>query len=376
MATLRISRRAIAAALAPVVLAGGILAPLAGAQQAHTDTGAKHAQADTGAETGIQAIKATRGFDIRNYTSSPLKLVRFERTRGGDIGAPPVGSVIAPGESQHFEASWKWPYVTEGLAWYSRFNDKGNSIGNQYVAKIQVDDWGYPSIAKGINGNYEPFATNWSTTAFTDESNTQITVGGEQWQKQANILKGLCDNGDATCTFEPTSESHVLTDDRFLPDYGFTNPYDHEVEYTFEAQDSVSESNSLEITASEKFGLPKWLASAEVTLSQKYGHVWNNGHSYKFSFKMPRVPPKCTVTPTHKAPMLKYTGNFTVKLGKTTWHLNDVTWLMPDETKDKRVGSWSYVLTPATDEELADAKAHPAPGIQTQSDDDPLPICG
>lgn len=373
MVTLRINRSTLAATLAPVVLAGGILAPVAGAKTTQPNEG--HSAA-----AHVQSAKLTRGFDVRNYTSQPLKLERFDHKTGGDIDTPTVGTVMQPGESQHFEGTLQFLNFTAGTAWYVALGDDGKPTGKRFAVFVVVDPYGFTKVQEGWDRN-DGTGTHWGdlsdgqTATFVDATATEVTIGGEQWQKQANILKSTCDNKDATCTFNPTGETHVVSEDRSLKQYAFTNPYDWTAPYSFTASDNVGESNSLEITASEKFGLPKWLASAEVTLSQKYGHTWNESHTFSFTFQVP-VPPRCTITPTHKAPMVKDTGDFTVKLGNTTWHLNNVSWLWPDDSDEAQDGGWSYVLTPVTPAELASAKADPPAGPIKRSAVADAPKCG
>jgi hypothetical protein len=367
MATLRINRKALAAALAPLVLTGGILAPVASAapRPAHQ------------APRAVGQTQFTRGFDVYNYTSHPLKFVDFTQQGVGDITHPEIGRVIQPGESMHMEATWLFLRETTGTAWFHPLDDNGQPTNTNLWAQVDVNPGlGIPSVRSQGGDRDGKMWNNTSTVTFKDAPNTEVTIGGDQGQKQADILKGLCDNGAASCTFNPTGETHILSDDRSLTQYAFTNPYTTPVSYTFSTSDAVENSNSLEISASEKVGLPDWLASAQVTLGQTYGHTWTDTHTFSWSFTMPDVPAHCTVTPTHKAPMLKDTGDFTVKLANTTWHLNDVTWLTPDTTKQALQGTWSYTEAPATTTQEAYAKANPPAGLIKRSAGADAPKCG
>lgn len=194
---------------------------------------------------------------------------------------------------------------------------------------------------------FEPGAA----VTFKDAPGTQVTIGGNQAQKQADLLKLLCDKGAATCTFNPTGEEHVLSDDRVLTDYAFTNPYKNEASYTWAAADTTGSTDSLGFSLSGTLGFD-FLEKAEVTLTATYGHTWENSHTASKQFTV-NVPPYCTITPTHKAPMIKDTGDFIVKLGNTTWHVNDVVWYSPDTTDEARVGSWSYTETPVSSTQRA-----------------------
>jgi len=353
----KINSKALAATLAPFALAGGMLAPGAAAASP-----SPHSR--SGGGTGRGQVRYSRGFLIHNYSSHPIKLTGI--TGGGHFeGRPNVGDVIQPGGSQDFEVQWQFAASEIDNADYAVLNQNGQQIGN-FTAHMGVDAVDHPYSYCTVGG---PFACTpppdrnngmWNdgatTLTFMDAPNTQITIPAGQGQAQADVLKQMCDVGGATCTFTPTGEEHIVGDERPAGD-AVTNPYDNvEMSTTIHAADKVSETNSLgaQVTA----GVEK-IMKFEVTA--KYEHEWTSEHEFSQDIEV-KIPPHKKAWFTHKAPVIRDTGHFTVTLGNTTWHLNDVSFETPDTTNQAKQGEYILHLADATPQELAYAKAHPHPG--------------
>jgi hypothetical protein len=136
-----------------------------------------------------------------------------------------------------------------------------------------------------------------------------------------------------------------------------TNPYDGlEMETTIHAADTVVESTTLggEITA----GI-ETMVKLEVTA--KYEDEWTSEHEFSQDITV-KIPSHKEIWFTHKAPVIRDTGDFTVTLGNTTWHLTGVTFETPDTTTQAKSGESIPHLVDATPQELAYAKANPHPG--------------
>jgi hypothetical protein len=66
-----------------------------------------------------------------------------------------------------------------------------------------------------------------------------------------------------------------------------------------------------------------------VELSAEYGHEWSQSQEFTHSVDV-EVPPGWEVWLTDSTPMIRDTGDFTIKLGNTTWHLRNVYFDSPN----------------------------------------------
>jgi len=111
-----LNKNKLAAALAPIALAAGMLAPVAAAKQAPTSPhqAAPHIRANAAPQIRAKAasFELTRGFDVWNFHKVPITL--YSVTNADAIqGTAPIGSVLQPGDSQHFEILYRPFQVTE-----------------------------------------------------------------------------------------------------------------------------------------------------------------------------------------------------------------------------------------------------------------------
>lgn len=313
MTSLTITRK-LAAALAPIALAGAILAPGASAAQ----------PAKTPAH-----VNAGNGFHVYNFSSHTLTLDMIQGDKRFD-GAPVVGSKLKPGEMHDFELHWTGFQDERDFAQY--VDERGHYA---FMAAMKVD--GMRGLWAGSSTKFsKDYVTTpagddqWhpdeTTIVVMDKVGTEITIPGSKGQEQAQVLKQLCDeSSEATCTFEATKEEHAVSDERYAG-AAVPNNTDLDVRTTIHASDVVSESNTLGVEAS--IGFEKLV---KVEVKAKYEHEWTSKHEFSQEIESD-VPPHTKVWFTHKAPVLRDTGNFTIKLRNTTWHLNDVTFETPDTT--------------------------------------------
>jgi len=106
-------------------LAGGILAPVASAKTAHVNAGPNATQ-------HIQRAQFTRGFDVKNETEWPLKFYQLtldkDNAEPGDVDHPPLGTVIQPGQSMHFELTYRWFNNTKAWVDFRALDPNGQPI--------------------------------------------------------------------------------------------------------------------------------------------------------------------------------------------------------------------------------------------------------
>lgn len=335
MRTTKINSKKLAAALAPIALAGAVMAPAAAAStpaSAHGGVAAKHS-----------TVGYSRGFHIYNYTSEPITLDKIAGS-GNFEGRPADGSVLNPGGYHDIEVQWQWLLPQVDVAHYS-------SPNGSVQVDMSVDGWGSPSVL-GCTTSYGDCDYHGTDVYLLDRPGTVNNLSPDQKQAQADVLKHLCDTGVASCKFTPTAEDHILGDDHVVGEAA-VNPGDFDMSTSIETKDSVGESDSVgvELTAGVEEGVV-----AEVTA--KYEHQWTHEHDFSQSFEV-KVPPHSKVWFTHQAPTIRDTGDFTVTLGNTTWHLTGVYFDHPDLTAQAKLGQYTPHQAPASQQELAYAKAHP-----------------
>lgn len=356
MQSLRIKHKMFAAALAPVVLAAAMLAPAAGASAAP----AHHGKSDAPAAARAQAPAASQGFTVYNYSSVPLYLDSL----GGDWeGTPQVGSVLKPGEKADFEVQYHFFVKTTDWVRYTT-----GDYSRKYFLHMEVggdrSTWAYcdPVGAACSPGPSEgdPFFNRQGNVIVLSDS-TDNTVQGKDAQQQLDILKGLCGNG-ARCTFTPTKEEHVLDDSRYFG-YWYANdgpnpvPYQQTIKHTWGESTSLSTDLSFDLS---------FIKDAQATIRSTYKHDVSQSGEYDEAVNV-TVPPYSVLAFTHRAALVKDTGDYTVTFTPwddgvdmtptITWHLKDVVFYSPDNTDQKCAEGLASHIRKMTDEER---KSHEA----------------
>jgi hypothetical protein len=304
MRTPKINTKKLAAALAPIALAGAVMAPAAAASPPPRGHGPAAMQSKVG---------YTRGFDIYNYTSHPLTLYGV---LGTPASSPSIGTVVKPGSSQHFELTWWFGKDEHVFALYD---------GPTQTAEVKMMvGWGGGTMVDGCNVTPGACGVNGTVPVayLFDPPGTVNNYGPDQKQAQADALQQLCDTGVGQCTFNPTSETHV---------YGPAQPSSH----IFDNPDSVPANdvgfdNADTVGMSDSLGV-EFSAGVEkvVSAAVHYEHEWYHDHEYKES-EHANVPDKSTVWFCHVPYMIRDTGDFTAKLGNTTWNITGVSFDTPD----------------------------------------------
>lgn len=327
----------LAAAVAPVVLAGGMLVPGAGASPASL-SGRNGASA-----TAAAAQDTSKRFVMRNYSSHAIRL---SMASGDFLSAPPAGSVIPPGGDQHFEMasfplSREHPSGTYGHAFYFVVGANGRDTAHLITAAMAAyrnDAWVACETSLGectphparsgeaLNGRVKG-----NTITFEDDPGTNITVGAARREEQAKLL-GLCENADARCSFKPTSEERALSDWR-PAGHKVINDSNRDLRTRYQARDIVSASTraGTEITRDVE-------QIIEPEITRKYQRDWTSRHEFAEDFEV-TIAPDTTVWALHRAPIIRDTGNFTIILGNTTWHLTGISFDTPD-TEQGRQGEF------------------------------------
>jgi hypothetical protein len=286
---------------------------------------------------------ATQGFTLYNWTSGDLEYIRAERDADEIDNGPSVGTKVGPGHSFHFEIDV--PLVQEtvvrpvfkdanGNIWaIDLVTDKNLEYGQlvyytgtqSCFPSNQCNSGGVTSYPISRPGNIQ--------AEFLDKANTVINVTAADKQKQADILNTICVGGTATCTYRITSTTDPFKGSKQLLGSTAFNESDAVATKTFSYTVTESATTSWDVTASAKTTLFKMI---EASLAVKYGQSWTTTATFGEVLTQP-LPPWSYGALFAQPFLTGVYGDFTVKLGNTTWNLKDVLFDYPTQTncKDK-----------------------------------------
>lgn len=339
---MRIATRVVGVLLAASAIGGlGSLAATA-----YADTPAHPAAAAGQDATPVGAPLYSRGFHVYNLTTSPMTLTSV--TGDGNFeGRPDVGSVVQPGQMADFEVQYRWLSDQNDEVTYR------NADGT-FKADLEVNGFksGNPSstctVTAGRDVCSDPddslYGTNGTVISYLMPAGTTVTLDGSQAQQQAATLQQLCNTpgADATCTFavDPAKEQHIAGPAHPLA-YQYNNS-DETTTLEVDKTDDVSSTDSVGVEASLGTNIA---GIVDASIKASYGHTWSVGHGFAAKSTDP-VPPHSYGEIDGIAPMIRDTGNFTITMGNTTYHLNDVYFDSPDPSGAEGFEYHTHALSP------------------------------
>jgi hypothetical protein len=341
----------IATKTAGVLLAATALCGIGSlASIAYADSPAKPAatftQNATQDATQLKSPQYSRGFHVTNLSGNPIKLLSVSGENSFE-GRTSDGSVLQPGVGyQDFEMTYYFMRDTFNTLNYAVLDANGNTIATFHYLIAVGGDGSTASEFHIDSGNISGDA-NGTTLDVKDAAGTMHTISGDQAQAQAATLKQFCaQDTSATCTFTPTSETHVDGPEHVLATE--TNNGTQTADLTVTKTDDVSSSDSVDVSATLG-GSIAGIVDASVTAS--YGHTWSEGHSFATGVTN-HVPAGYYGVITAIAPMIRDTGNFTITLGNTTWNLAGVYFDTPNPDGAEHFGYNQHQLTQAQKDTL------------------------
>ncbi len=262
----------------------------------------------------------SRSFEIQNLTQNAAF---FAGLNGGDSlsGGPAVGSILQPGQSASFSAS---SYV---------FTD--GDVYPVYKAWLDSDPYphtGEPPYRYDFHFHQSPLgATSYLVCAASvecttiddrigqllDSPGTNLTLGPADGQKQAQTLLSLCaDTRISSCGFSPTSHEVTYSENHQVYT-AINNATTSPVTSSINVNYSQTESSNIAIAGkvSAKLGS---IINAEV--SGSIGRAWSQTVGYSQQVNT-TIPPQRSVTFLAKEKVDRVHGDFTIKIGNTTWNL-------------------------------------------------------
>jgi hypothetical protein len=306
----------------------------------------------------------SRGFQVYNLSSQPIKLIGVSPTNGGSFDrTPATGAVLQPGAGNHdFEETYWFGQTTAGLATYQILGDNDQPIGT-FTAYMQIQDVNTTNVrcATSLGACSPPGGTvAGNVLTLLDPPGTVHNIPAGQGQAQAAVLNQLCKAGNsATCSFTATSEVQISSPTHQVGS-ALNNNTDVEQDTDVTIKDTIESSDSVGIDV-EAGGKIEGLVDFSITA--EYKHKWTTEHTFEQGITV-HCPGhyKCWIMGT--APMLRDTGDFALTLGNTTWNLPGVYFDSPDPNGK---GAYDVDWQPLTANERASL---PRAMVQTGTDGD------
>ncbi len=264
-------------------------------------------------------LGSTHGFQVYNLSSQPITLTKFLTDGKVQAGGPGVGTVIAPGSYVDFE-----------VIVYGFKNNLVEPVFSVPTASAPIDVVlenvnTTRHIARCGSGGDQCAALGDYRVALMDPPGTVITLDANQNSQAQQIgqtLSDLCGSAMATCNFTATSE--LLTHDK-LKQYGnglenqTSNPIILKTTTTRTVTESIQDSVQIQIQNVEKAIFEKVTVQVQV----KFQHTWTEAKTFSQEIDA-TVDPGYGVQIWTSDPIYRDYGNFTLKMGNTTWNLNNI----------------------------------------------------
>jgi hypothetical protein len=294
------------------------------------------------------ASALTGGFDVFNLSSYKLKLVAVEGDRSFE-SSPDIGSVMNLASSQHAEVNL-WAFTVQRNTFsYDAIAPDGSVAGRVRVQFELTSGGAQFTYCVSVQGPLRCETGGSSRRAeILDPPGTVHEIPPREGQAQAEVLSSLCiADTSAKCAFTPTRQDSVISPTHPVGNE-LVNNTDQEQETRVEIRDRVGWSNSVGLdveVGGELFEVVK------VSVTAKYEHEWTGEHTFIQEVTVHCRPlHRCWIMAT--APLLRSTGDFTLKLANTTWHLRDVYFDTPDPNGSGAYKVNEVPLTPSERESL------------------------
>jgi len=285
-----------------------------------------HSATTTAVNDDDMNAASSRGFDVTNRSGKDLRLdsvvgishwgLQLPEEIYEDDSFPAIGSVLRPAQTMRFEVKdWSGHGLRAGFSGTANPNDQLNV--SMTVSGV--------SRYSDATSNFGGAEAGGGTIVITDNPGT-VTVPASDPTTQASIL-GLCATG-AKCSFDPkgnqvktyTDQHEVNSIDKIM------NGTQDNLTRTLTIKETATASDNIEISATAKSTI---MNIVELSVTAKYGHTWSKSHEFTDTQQV-TVRPNHVIWVESVLPVIRTTGDFTVKLGSTTWILQGVTFDSPD----------------------------------------------
>jgi hypothetical protein len=263
--------------------------------------------------------------DSKQFTITNLSGYRIQlnAASGSWEGRPGDGTWVLPGQQQSFELKWTLLGTSHGIVRYYKYSDDGLWQGDYWIDLNLDRTKSASSDCRSTMGTCTAGSTN---TALMDDKDTVVTLGGGQAQAQAQALDRLCrDLPQVSCAFAATKEEKTMIPAHVVG-LVYANSTLDPMSKRITISEKVERSQSVEVSTTVEASVLK-LVQASVTA--KYGQVWTNSLTFEESSDAV-IRAGYKVWSEMEEPTLRFTGDFTMKVGNTTFRLVGVHFDVPD----------------------------------------------
>ncbi|WP_156432464.1 beta-propeller fold lactonase family protein [Mycobacterium sp. M26] len=290
-------------------------------------------------------LGSTKGYKVYNLSSQAITLTGFASDGKLEQPAPGPGTVVSPGTYLDFEV------VVYGFKdnLVEPIFDVPTAPGPITVVLYNVNTTRH--IARCDTGGNQCEAIPGYKVAILDKPGSVITLDASvnsQAQGISQVLNGLCyDGSQATCNFTATTELATYTKAK---QYGnaLENKTDTPITLKTTATRTVTEQvqDSVQLTVGnvEKAIFEKVTFQVQV----RFQHTWTEAKTFSQEIDM-TIPPWKKETILVAAPILRDYGDFTLKMGNTTWNLKNVYFDEPDPNRGGTFVVTQSSLVPSSD---------------------------
>jgi hypothetical protein len=281
-------------------------------------------------------------YTLTNLTSHPLKVTEILLGRLAGITGVDLGTIVYPTEDLTFETDGIDVRVTTGeyreVTLQLRSVDENGELDSQAAYRFRTTDDGTQIASCGSDtggeceqsdhGYYVHYAT------LKDAKDTVITMPASEAKKQTELIEKACAEGanaNFKCSFKTTStpvtqytddSGHVryLLGEEIPVGHAYTNDSATQVSRRVTIEATYRSGVSLDLTSSASLNL---FDMVKADLSSRYS--LNVEATYDVTFTDDITIDKYTEVLYSSSPaIVRATGDVMVKMGNTTWDLQDV----------------------------------------------------
>lgn len=353
---MKLSHRIVATTLTSAALFGLFGAGLAAADEAAVKSDATvtidmpvTSASPAGDDMSIEST--TRRFTMQNLSGYTLRLANYSSDAIKDNNElPKAGTLIEPGHDLPMEATYYFLADNRFMVTVEVLNDKGSVIGHMTV-RFKLDGFSNPTTDSPTQVGPVVVDTDGYGITFTNRDVSTTTIDSDQPELQNEILNNYCREGSKiSCTFDLKSKDENAFGQKHPVGQVIENGTNKDGDLTVSMKDAVATTNAFSISSTIKENV---LDIVDVSLTATAQHSVVRTHEYTVTTKLIAEAHTRTWVEASE-PVIRYTGDFTITAGNSTWILKNVAIDTPDPS-DNRVPVVSWKSSPLTSQQLATA---------------------
>jgi hypothetical protein len=303
----------------------------------------------------------TSAFKVTNLTGKTLAQTHvWTDFHWEEPSSPPEnGYTIAPAEQVHYELATNGHAHSQASIAY-QVKDGDTVVGDFYAA-IDVNTYGSAFMKCHAKGNIKCETNGYDEVTVKEINPTTITIGPDQRETQAKLMRQYCGHEGVTCRFDHKGDGVDAVADPHVVGAPFYNDRgEGKTTFKLERTDEVTQTDTVgvEVKASDPI-----FHIFDVSLKYEHGWETKNGTTQGFDVE---VEPGGSAWLEVASAVKRFTGTFTIQMGNTTWKLDNA--FVDSFIQNSPKTSWHACGTnPGHDHELKNllpgdhyvCKAHP-----------------